>query len=294
MKLPIARGFNVLRQDEVRIMHFDVRQGAQEPIAWAESLPDWEVQLPLNVRLDIETDFSTIPERLGLHSTARFGLLLRWMSRGSGIGGASDVVPVEDSHTGIETDIDSALLALDLSLRAIVVLLDPGIPTDDRFAPHRPGSILWSKQLRIELEGDDSRVPMATADFSKLQFNTGGNAVWYLELRHSDFDESAASAICVWLNAENEVVQTLLDGDDEIRRPLQKLIMAGITRQIADIGIQNEEFLIDHPYEAGTLGAMIQKHLNPISGVGSVREMAKEQPHSFEAQIQSYVWRFMK
>ncbi|MGO1312315.1 MAG: hypothetical protein ACTILB_13480 [Brevibacterium aurantiacum] len=294
MAAPVARGYQSIRQEDAQIAFLQIGQGNDAPIDWPSILPDWDVEQSLNVSVDVATDYEKLLASLHLDPTAQVGAIVRWYSPQSGIGGFTDPVVISADHTHLNCEIDSGLLAGSIELTVRVILIEPGMQTEHPFAAKVPGSIFWQDKRSIRLEGDESRFPMEVHPFSDLpQFSTGDNAIWYLEVMHWDYDEPAASALRLWLNADHEIVKLLLEGDEELRRPILQLISIGVTRQIAEIGIRDTDFDLEKQYETGSLGATIGLHVASLGPAAGLRERAGSDASAIEAQLQSHAWKVL-
>ena len=78
------------------------------------------------------------------------------------------------------------------------MVLASGEPSSP-YAPHRPGSILWSDRRKTLLEGAGARFPVTQLSFADAGIAGGRRAAWCLQLDTADLTDSAAEA-CVYFS----------------------------------------------------------------------------------------------
>lgn len=126
-----------------------------------------------------------------------------------------------------------------LTLDTLLVVTDPK-PTA-KFAPSRPGSIIWSARQRTQLEGIGAQFPTDSADFTLTR---GGRSAagWELTIDASDPDALFMAAVRLTLNSGNPAIVKMMEGGrDERSAQLRRTLTWDVTRQLVLVALSLDE-----------------------------------------------------
>ena len=164
MKAPVSLGF--LTPDEKRIRRGDWLMSASsgEVATDPETVPDWDYFTGLEVRRSLEVDLRGALEDCGLGPDSELSAVITWHSSWTNLRGASRPQRVVDGTNSLIMDLPGEQLGGTLTLQCRIFASDSG-SSSNSLAPHRPGSTLWSDELRVRLEGAGERFPTLPVDF---------------------------------------------------------------------------------------------------------------------------------
>ena len=285
----VSRGYLSLLGSDVQIDPWSISLGDADSQASPVELQDWSYYQPVKVKVSVVAEKSNLLRRLQLGDDAVLAVVVIWTSPGTSLRGASVVVPVGANETPVEFELDGGLLRGDLRLECQIVLKRASDQELSPLAPREPGAVVWSSEHSIRLEGTGSRMPVIAVPFSEHLSDTGHHGLWWLQVTSSDLSSPAESALWMWLNEENVMIQDLL-GFPENDGPIvtQHLLKLDFYRQLVEVGLRNEDFSLEEEYPVGSLGAVIA---DPVSLLGrhlsELRSILSNDPHRLEAEIQS-------
>ena len=136
--------------------------------ALPRELPYWDYNTDVPLIRTLTIDLDAVFEQCGLADDAQVSIVALWRSTGSGMRALADRQIVGRDWRVAHYELDFTLTGTDVGgtviLTTQLLLEDPG-STLDPAAPRRPGSVLWSDERDLRLQGDAARVPMDLVDF---------------------------------------------------------------------------------------------------------------------------------
>jgi len=270
---------------------------------WRVSGADGEHPLPADVD---HWDYQTVMALSAPISVAREQALSE-----AGLDESSEVailVTVRSDHTGsyrrvamvtvpsqarydlaVEFDLEGDDLGGRLDLNTFLVATLP-IPRTELGA-RRPGSVLWRTRHRTNLEGDSSRFPTDSTDFS-LTRPREASAGWALHIDLSDPEASFMSSVRLTLNSGLEPIQDLLRGVADARTAtLRNAIRWDVTRQLAFAALASDEVRDGPPDpEATTISGVLRQILAgvwPHDEPTILRQRMISDPEAIEVHLQA-------
>lgn len=256
-----------------------------------QELTDWDYDTVLAVSRPVQVDGLRARELSGLSPDAEVALSVRWSSSSSALRGRAwrRELPARD---GLELTIDFELegdeLGGVLELTTVLVLLAPGAD-DGRAAARRPGSVLWSDQFSVLLQGDAVLFPLAVADFHELPYPS--KAGWYLDVG-DDLEAAALGSILLLANERRDVVVKALAGagaPTEADRRILSAVRTDVQRTLVERAIVSEDFAEDQEYPVGSLGALLGAVVRatfPSYSLEALRRERASEPALFTTRIQ--------
>lgn len=254
----VSRGYRECSFDQVRITHLSIGDQQFETTGTRISISDtWSPESELELRLTLDLDVEGVKTHLGLASD---DLLVAGVAsyceatklRHSSGPGAIDqgfcdltlTIPAFQIDDYIEIE---ATLAVNLSQDAV---RPPGTPT-------RQLSRVWSKQIRIDLTGSQSRLNIVAEDFEKVRGRAG--ALWHVEL-------DLPREVDDWLIADFSNIVTV--AINESRRSKIENSVAS-TLLATDIAAAAIDAIFDTFTDPDSRTAVTSAIWNPVGDVGS-------------------------
>ena len=186
--------------------------------------------------------------------------------------------------------IDGTLLGGRLTLDTKVVLMRPGSGSAP-MAPRRPGSTLWAKTTRFDLEGTDARFPVLPLSFSASGIAGGRKGAWALVVENPDLSSLAVGSLRLYLNTDHPAIGSLLDSaDSPENRWVQEFLRYDTARQLVTAALANDELRTGIEYDSGSLGDLLIRMISNTLGsrdIEMIRADWKTDPGQIEAELQA-------
>lgn len=260
-------------------------------------LPNWGRGNDILVKAELSMALDSVIEDCDLPlEGARLGALLRWNCPATSIRGFGSTAPVPDGVTRLTTTVPGKDVAGTVSVELDVVLLDNPVADRNSVAPVRPGSVLWSRKLRIQLEGVGSTVHTIPYDFVEAHELEPG-AMWRIFLEANP-EIHVTRAIRVCLNTANKVTKIVLDNINSGKtltretRMWQRFLDIDLRTHLvwAAIGISQENNLAEYEHDEESFGQMLYSLLRsyfPDEDPVTLLQKAATDPGSIAARIQN-------
>jgi hypothetical protein len=265
-----------------------------DEIVLSESIPDWDYNLDLRLRREIQVDWPTIREQCSLPAETPLALSVVWHSTGSGLRGRSAVERI-DGQTRSMHQLDVTIAGSEvggvLSIDTVVILPEALVRADP-LAPQRAGSMLWEHRSVVRLQGDASQFPIAVVDFEPSTLPAG--AAWHLEISGS-LDSAAMGSLLLLVNERNKTVADAF-GRAGKPRPTDALVLsavyADVARTMVAHALSRDDFVDDMDFGEETLGAMMLDVFRQMFGgrtIKDVRLRMQDNPALMATEMQAAV-----
>ncbi|MDA8962361.1 hypothetical protein N9H37_03305 [Congregibacter sp.] len=262
-----------------------------DDISWLPSgtgLGDWSYDMPLRIGRELTIDADRLLEELDLSdSHAQFELVHIVKIGNLGMRDLlhREVVRPEGIFKArFEKQLDSSSLCEQLILTSSLTL-HSNVDNVPSWAPSSKGSVCWSDETKITLEGHGSRFPMRDISFAKNP-RLPANANWHLEWNPSLLHYSFNSAVTLYLNSDKpEFLSKMQDGDEILVEEL----MAAIINEICGFLLADDDFVSgEQEYPDGTLGGVAKtwlSHALPRQGLASIRDTYIRAPNQIHTAL---------
>lgn len=260
-------------------------------------LSSWGRGNDVLVKAEFSTDLTAVIEDCDLPlQGSRLGALLRWNCPSTSIRGYGNTVPVTDSVTRPTVQIPGDRIAGTVSVELDVVLLDNPVTDPDSVAPVRTGSVLWSRFLRLHLEGVGATVQTSSYDFAEAHELDPG-AMWRIHFE-SDPEIHVTRAIRVCLNTSNKVTKAALDNINSGKNltPATKMWQRFLDIDLrthlmwAALGLSQEHDLAEYEHDEESYGQMLHGVLRsyfPDEDPVTLLQKAVTDPGTISARVQN-------
>jgi hypothetical protein len=289
---PISLGY--LLPDPSRIVTSPptIQSGGRPVIGW--SVPDWHYLTDLTVEWGLEADLEGIAKDCSLSSLAQIGALIAWRSGRTNLQGSGPLSILADGKNSLDAQLLGRNLGGTVTIEIRIILLETDTLAGE-FAPRRPGSLLWSEEQKIILEGAGGRFPVVATDFSSQGLPADQAGLWYLEISDSDLFASATQALRLYLNTASPSIRSMLDrptADTSIA--MTRFLRYDTARQLLHVALTHQEFDDHSSYGQGTLGdvlvALIELYL-PGRNLGQLRAEYELSCTEIDAELLASTWK---
>lgn len=283
--------------------HLTIPLAAAPTLSWQLSvgdsvLPDgqdvaeqWTYYDDVNVSCSFEMDLVDTRVRLLLPPESPLGALVIARSSGTPIVLSSGVLPVSGGKQQLYFSVPADQLSGTLSLEFQIVLASSVASGAHPLSPSRAGHTVFRADRRLVLEGTAPRLPMLPVNFSDHGIPNGSKSLWWLRLMTRDLHSSASSAVWLWMNAENEAIQSMLDNPDSAESAAWlRFLEIDFLRQLLREALGHDELSLTVGYPEESLGSVLAGVVRLLGeSVDYVRSRYKDDPGRVEAELQSKV-----
>ena len=255
-------------------------------------LPYWDynTDVPLSRTLIIDVD--AVFEQCGLANDGQVSVVALWRSTGSGLRTLADRQNLGRGWRTSQVELEFTLTGTDVggtvTLTTQLLLEDHG-STLDPAAPRRPGSVLWSDEHYLRLQGDAARFPMDLVDFRKEVYPD--RAGWHLKIGR-ELHAAAMGSILLLINSENKpLAQAVARGTDP--RPVDRVVLsamyADVTRAMIEHALRQPDFDDETDYPDESLGQILRalcRRTFPGERIDELRQRYENSPSLFATDVQ--------
>jgi hypothetical protein len=257
-------------------------------------LPDWDPATPLDIAITAELDMGSIQQECGLTTADTLRLAIVWHSAGTGLRGRGDIYDIQGIADTIRVElglsIAGALLADRIRVSTQLVLAnEPSLRQSNIVARH-PGSLLWSEERTVILEGKDSRFPTELITFADSSW-LPERAAWFLDWEPDDLHLPVLGHVRLFINADHSsvsrAVTQALPEDEDIR----SAIRFDVGRTLILTALADDDFVGSYKkYDDSSIGAAIRRLLQglfPFETIESLAMKRRTQASRFECLLQA-------
>ncbi|HEX2092240.1 MAG TPA: hypothetical protein VHG28_07545 [Longimicrobiaceae bacterium] len=197
---------------------------------------------------------------------------------------------IGDRYATVLASLRGDELGGQLHLRTMVLLA--GDVTDGgSLAPRRSGSILWSDDTSVFLEGESALFPTEEIDFAATGIAPAA-AAWYLEWNPGDPLSATLGSLRLFINSGHEPVRRAAAHPtaDAATKAITSAMLYDVLRQLIEGALDSADFDDTTSYPRGTLGASMRAVLRLAfreSSIDVVRALRRTSRSDFEVRIQA-------
>ena len=257
------------------------------------TLQGWDADSLLEGSAKVELHLLEVLKACGLPPTSRLRLGLSWHSQGTSLRGQAESLDLDNAEREQELKLKFAIHGANANGRLLLRLslaYVGGAPTPGKLTPRIPGSVLWSCEREILLEGSGARFPMEWAEFSTSPaFPHAG--LWLLDWDESDLHRPLLSCLRLYLNAESTSFAAAAKAQvpDQAQSVMLECLRFDVGRQLVLGALAMPELNPDEDYPDESFGAVLinlLRSLFPNESIQAVRERQKSNPRLFEFELQ--------
>jgi hypothetical protein len=255
-----------------------------------QAIADWDYATELTFRRIMEVDDGAIREECQLPASAPLGISVLWHASGTNRRGVFPMVTVDARHTTVLASLEGDELGGQLHLRTMV-LLAGDVTYGGPLTPHRCGSILWSEDTSVSLEGEAALFPIEEIDFAATGI-APAPAAWYLEWNPGEPQSATLGSVRLFINSGHEIVRraAVHPTADAASKAITSAMFYDVLRQLIEGALDSADFDDTTNYPVGTLGASMRAALRLAfreSSLDVVRALKRTSRSDFEVRIQA-------
>lgn len=273
--------------DTAKVVEFLITSGDSQWVS-PSFVPDWDDETPLEVVVSLDVDLERGLVECGLPPGSRLAGHLIWHATGSRLRGAGAAHEIEPGINRLSLQFSGSELGGTLIVRVVLTLLEAA-PDSDALAPHRPGSLLWTYDTSVRLEGQGSRFPTSHVSFAETGLGGGLLGAWCLVFESKDLFDSGVGSLRLYLNSDHQaVMQYMADASTEPN--LEPFLRNDVNRQLTLGALSHEDLDLEEEYPKDSLGELLALTIRrnfPNRTLDEIRALGREQPGEFEAHIQA-------
>ena len=289
MSRPISLGYLTPPEEAFSPSSWVVTPMGAPPLLDPSLVESWQYDTDLSVEKTIRVDLPQLRTSTHLTSADELRGVLIAKSTRTGLQHSSEVKVIRDGENTLSLHLRGAECGGALRLRVCVT--SGSINSSSRLAPSRAGSLLWSQEHRVFLEGDQSRFPTEVVSFATHPTAPIG-AAWSLEVDAGDLAAPAIGCVRLILNSDHAAYGRLASepGSPQAERT-KEFMRFDVARQLVVAALTNDEFG-PYEYEEGTLGWVLRGRLMNYFGeegfdVDPLRARWRASPWEIDAQLQA-------
>lgn len=180
-----------------------------------------------------------------------------------------------------------------IDVRTRLVLRAPGTG-GTVIAPRRAGSILWTDESRIALEGSSARFPVSAIDFSATTRWPDG-ATWALDWNSRELEAPVLGGMRLLVNsASDALLDALRSGSHDARAViLRNFVTFDVARALVHGGLAREEFVAaPEAFDEGSVGRLLFELITatwPGAPVPALAARSRDDPARLDAELQAHL-----
>lgn len=259
--------------------------------ACLEPLEDWNFFSNFRVSCIVDLSLPTISEALGLATGHELSWVLVATSTATPLIEASRPFTVKDGVQEVSFDLPSSSFGGVLTVDLEMGLSVPPTDLSRSFSPSRVGHTVFRTSSRVVLEGDAGQLPILPVSFSDHGVKNPSSSWWWLRFMSRDLLDSANSALWMWLNTDNDILQALLDRpDSEVGATWVRFLKVDFVRQLLREAVCHPGLSDAEEYPDGSLGALLMGVIRLVgSSLEEVKRRYAEDGGLVEANLQGAV-----
>ncbi|MEU1512263.1 hypothetical protein ABZ490_08870 [Streptomyces sp. NPDC005811] len=252
----------------------------------------------------VEIDLAELREDCGLVSEAPLRLCVRYWPSTSLLrrSAYAEDLPIRADRAVCEVQIsaDSSQLGGFLTVETLIELA-VDLPASQPFVANRAGSILWSDQVRMHLEGGAGLLPVAPVSFREAGLPEA--SAWYVSMDGGDWQQAAMGSLLVLLNEDNPAVKQAMEAtQSELSGVLWSVLEADIVTDLVGRALDDDAFVDETPSDdpdgdltmAGLVRALVRTYLarpgeSAEQAIKRLRDERRRDPSRFRADVHAGV-----
>lgn len=268
------------------------------------ALPAWDYSTDVTMARVVQIDLAELHEDCGLPIDAPLQLCVRFWPSTSLIRRSAfrEELPSHNDKAICTPQITAEGVDLGGFLTIETTLeIAAELPHASPFVATRAGSILWSDQTKIHLEGAAGLLPIAPVSFREAGLPEG--AAWYVSMDGGDWQQAAMGSLLVLLNEDNVMVRQAMDTNkDASAGLLWGMLEADIITDLVGRALDDEGFVDETPSDdpdgdvtmAGLVRALVRTYLarpgeDVEQSIKRLRDERRRDPSRFRANVHAGV-----
>jgi hypothetical protein len=293
VKTPPAPPYLLPPEDAVTADAWRMSDGSPVP----ERLEHWDPFTDIDLVRIVNVNVDAVRAACQLGVDSALAVSASWVSTRTRLGDEGSPVEIGTLDGRVRLPVGVRVPGVNaggrLDIRTRLVLRSRGTDPSP-ISPKRPGAVLWTQDVRLELEGAAARFPVSPADFRAIA-RLPDTGAWALEWDPEALEAPVLGAVRLLVNvAEESLVAALRSGSADVRSTMVRSFLTyDVARSLVHGALQNERF-VDGPetFDDGSVGRMLFELLAscwpgiPVKALASRR---LDDPARLDAELQSFL-----
>lgn len=287
--MSVAKPFLTLQPDQVTASPWEVSSAVAEPAA-EQNLENWNYQIDLKFSRTLKADLEDLINSLQIEGDEHSFAIA--VTVGSGEGTLPRRTECKTFHfTDGVADLSFVLKGMQLSTRVSLVteiVLSNAVRPLSVIAPRSVGTVVWSDDFELNLEGPEPRFPVDVVSFSEeAGIETSTTAPWLLSWSPSDLENDFGASVRLLINSDNEVfLSRFLSAETLTLQTVMSDVMGQMIETV--LNLSDEEIDLVEDAEQFTVAGHIASWIElafPERDLAYVRQLRLERPGIFRTAI---------
>lgn len=262
-------------------------------MAVPRALDHWDPATPVVLSRTVTIDEPAIRGDCQLREDDEIGIAVTWHSSGTSLRGRGSSSVVAPSTTAVPNavgvSIDGTKLAVEVTVTTHVHLARLSRQPRPRIAASRAGSVLWSDEITIVLEGGAPRFPLELVRFRDHAW-LPEDALYFLDWDPDDLHVPVLGGPRLLLNAEHPAARHLTGSPgDDVSTTIMEFLRMEVARALLHGSLAASPGL-EAQFDKGATGhALIRlaEYVYPETPLPSIREIVTNRPDQFCTDLQA-------
>lgn len=256
-----------------------------------EALDEWNHFSTVGVTCALTLDIDEVRRELEIANDLKLSWFIIAKCKPSPVAISSHAHPLVDGRQEISLNLPPGSVSGQLDLEISLAVTAPSKIHVANFAPSKVGQAVYRSKSRLILEGTAGQLPFLPVSFAEQGVPHSSSSLWWLRFLTRDLEESANSALWMWINTDNSELEPLLEQTDSVNSLLWlKFLKVDFMRQLLLEAIRNPDLDTDTSYSEGSLGELLTGVVRLVgSSIQDVRSDYRDDPGYVEAKLQAIV-----
>lgn len=287
----VSLGHLALNDDSVRDIDWQFALNHQVSRPIDETLAEWNHFSAVGVTCALTVNIDEVRRSLEIANDLVLSWFLVVKCRPSPVALSSQPHPLVDGRQEISLLLPAGSVSGQLHLEISLIVTEPSKIYVDNFAPSKVGQTVFRSKTRLILEGEGGQLPFLPVSFSDQGIPHSESSLWWLRFLTRELDESANSALWLWINTDNPELEPLLQQSDNLNSLLWlKFLKIDFMRQLLSEALRNNDLDTKITYPEDSLGEMLSGLVRLVgSSIQDVTAEYEDDPGRVEAKLQAIV-----
>lgn len=287
----ISLGHLVLDDEHVRDLtwHISLDDHVTRPVD--NTLTEWNYYSEVGISCTLTIELDKIRRTLEIANDLQLSWFIIAKCRPSPVAISSQPFPIMDGRQEISLILPAGSVSGQLDLEISLAVTAPSKFRIDGFAPNKVGQTVFRAKSQLILEGEAGQLPLLPVSFSEHGISHPESSLWWLRFLTRELEESANSALWLWINTDNPEIEPLMEQSDSISSLIWlQFLQIDFVRQLLSEALHNTDLDTSTTYPDGSLGELLSGVVKLVgTSIADVRAEHREDPGRVEAKLQAIV-----
>lgn len=287
----ISLGHLTLSDENVSDIEWHVSLDGQIVNPVDDALTEWNYFSNIGLSCVLTVELDQVRRTLEIANDLQLSWFMVTSCRPSPVAITSQPFPLIDGRQEISLTLPPGSVSGQLSIELMLTVSSPSKFEIEGFAPKKVGQTVYRTTKKLSLEGEGGQLPLLPVSFREQNIPHADSSLWWLRILTKELDESANSALWLWINTDNVEMEPLIDQIDGPSSQLWlKFLQLDFVRQLLSEGLRNHDLDTNLTYPDGSLGELLAGVVKLVgASIEDVRADYGDDPGRVEAKLQAIV-----